>query len=237
MVGKKPETMVNRVYQGVHNAIRNRSLRPGMKLAEGSLAELFSVSRTSVRAALKQLESDGLVTTEHNKRASVALPSYEEVRSLYETRRLIEVGIVTELCRRRDLEAILYLRNHLRLEDEARSRDDKELLSHLLGEFHTKLAMSLKNPVLLDWFHKLISRSSLYAAALDDNSHNVCRDCEHQQLVDQIEAGNLCEAIDITCTHLNGVENAILDLAARLKANYHPLQHLIAIDGKEPALQ
>ncbi len=31
-----------------------------------------------------------------------------------------------------------------------------------------KLAMALHNPVLLDWFRKLISRASLYAAALDD---------------------------------------------------------------------
>lgn len=67
MTDKKPETTVDRVYQGVYEAICKRSLRPGMKLGEASLAELFNVSRTSVRAALKQLEADGLVTTEPNK--------------------------------------------------------------------------------------------------------------------------------------------------------------------------
>ena len=102
MTDKKPETTVDRVYQGVYEAICKRSLRPGMKLGEASLAELFNVSRTSVRAALKQLEADGLVTTEPNKGASVSLPSNEELRSLFETRRLIEIGIVTELCRRKD---------------------------------------------------------------------------------------------------------------------------------------
>lgn len=55
MTEKKLETTVDRVYQGVYEAISKRSLRPGMKLGEASLAELFNVSRTSVRAALKQL--------------------------------------------------------------------------------------------------------------------------------------------------------------------------------------
>ncbi|MNF54059.1 Bacterial regulatory protein, gntR family [compost metagenome] len=49
MADKKLETTVDRVYQGVYQAISNRSLRPGMKLGEASLAELFNVSRTSSR--------------------------------------------------------------------------------------------------------------------------------------------------------------------------------------------
>ena len=89
MSDKKLETTVDRVYQGVYQAISKRSLRPGMKLGEAALAELFNVSRTSVRAALKQLEADGLVSSETNKGCWVSLPSDEEIRSLFETRRLI----------------------------------------------------------------------------------------------------------------------------------------------------
>ena len=136
MAEKKLETTVDRVYQGVYEAISKRSLRPGMKLGEASLAELFNVSRTSVRAALKQLEADGLVTTEPNKGASVSLPSDEEIRSLFETRRLVEIGIVSELCRRRDTAVTRDLRDHLLLEDEAHRNGDHERLIHLLGEFH-----------------------------------------------------------------------------------------------------
>lgn len=32
----------------------------------------------------------------------------------------------------------------------------------LLGEFHLRLAEVLDNPVLMDWFRKLIERGSLY---------------------------------------------------------------------------
>ena len=229
MVEKKLETTVDRVYQGVYEAISKRSLRPGMKLGEASLAQLFNVSRTSVRAALKQLEADGLVTTEPNKGAAVSLPSDEEIRSLFETRRLIEIGIVSELCRRRDTAVTQDLRDHLLLEDQAHRSGDHERLIHLLGEFHIKLARSLNNPVLLDWFQKLISRASLYAAALDDDSHQVCRDDEHLRLIEYIEAGNQSAAIELTCMQLHGIEKAILDVAATLKTGYHPLKHLIEV--------
>ncbi|VVP82513.1 hypothetical protein PS918_02437 [Pseudomonas fluorescens] len=229
MAEKKLETTVDRVYQGVYEAISKHTLRPGMKLGEASLAELFNVSRTSVRAALKQLEADGLVTTEPNKGASVSLPSDEEIRSLFETRRLVEIGIVSELCRRRDTAVTRDLRDHLLLEDEAAKSGDHERLIHLLGEFHIKLARSLNNPVLLDWFQKLISRASLYAAALDDDSHEACRDNEHLRLIEYIEAGNQSAAIELTCMHLNGIEKAILDVAATLKTSYNPLKHLIEV--------
>ena len=146
MTEKKLETTVDRVYQGVYEAISKRSLRPGMKLGEASLAELFNVSRTSVRAALKQLEADGLVTTEPNKGASVSLPSDEEIRSLFETRRLVEIGIVSELCRRRDTAVTQDLRDHLLLEDEAHQSGDHERLIHLLGEFHICLLYTSPSP-------------------------------------------------------------------------------------------
>ncbi|WP_339462565.1 GntR family transcriptional regulator [Pseudomonas sp. EA_105y_Pfl2_R69] len=227
MADKKLETTVDRVYQGVYQAISKRSLRPGMKLGEASLAELFNVSRTSVRAALKQLEADGLVSTETNKGAWVSLPSDEEIRALFEARRLIEIGMVTELCRRRGGSAMPSLREHLLLEEEARLGHDHERLIHLLGEFHIKLAEALNNPVLLDWFRKLISRASLYAAALDDERHDACRDDEHLRLIEFIEAGNQNAAIELTCFHLIAIETAILESAGKLKASYHPLKHLI----------
>jgi hypothetical protein len=36
-------------------------------------------------------------------------------------------------------------------------------------------------------------------------------------------------AIELTCMHLNGIEKAILDVAATLKSEYHPLKHLIEV--------
>ncbi|SEN66920.1 FCD domain-containing protein [Pseudomonas sp. ok272] len=71
----------------------------------------------------------------------------------------------------RDTAVTRDLRDHLKLEQEAARSGDHERLIHLLGEFHIKLARSLNNPVLLDWFCQLISRASLYAATLKTDYH------------------------------------------------------------------
>ena len=227
MTEKHPASTVERVYQGVHEAIRKRTLRPGMKLGESSLAELFKVSRTSVRAALKQLEADGLVSTELNKGAWVSLPSDDDIRSVFETRRLIEIGIVTELCRRADPAILAPLHQHVAAEEEAADAGDHGRYVHLLGEFHLRLAEVLDNPVLLDWFRKLIERGSLYASTLDDERHEACRGNEHLRLLGFIEAGDQAAAIELVCTHLRGIEEAILKATQTLKADYHPLKHLL----------
>jgi len=217
---------VERAYQGIYQAIRARALRPGMKLGEASLAELFNVSRTSVRTALKQLEADGLVSTQPNKGAWVSLPSDSEIRALFEARRLIEMGIVSELCRRGDPLLLQELREHVQQEGEA-SGSDYGAFVQLLSEFHLKLAKALNNPVLLRDFRKLIERASLYAATFDDARQEVCRGNEHAQLLDYIEAGNQAAAIELTCSHLISIEQAIVKAAETLKDNYHPLRHLI----------
>jgi len=229
MPEKHPASAVERAYQGIYQAISQRALRPGMRLGEASLAELFQVSRTSVRTALKQLEADGLVSTEPNKGARVSLPSDSEIRALFEARRLIEMGIVSELCRRADTKLLQGLREHVQKEAAATNNSDQAALVLLLGEFHLKLAQALNNPVLLGGFRKLIERASLYAAAFADAQQEVCRGHEHVQLLDYIEAGEQMAAIELTCRHLISIEQAILRTAEKLKDGYHPLRHLIPV--------
>src|SRR4051794_29496623 len=49
------------LYDHLRAAILSGELRPSERLVENTLAELASVSRTPVRQALQQLESDGLL--------------------------------------------------------------------------------------------------------------------------------------------------------------------------------
>ena len=49
-------------YLIIQKYIINGTFKPGERLTEQNLAEMFSVSRTPIRQALKQLENDGLVT-------------------------------------------------------------------------------------------------------------------------------------------------------------------------------
>ena len=156
------------VYAHIFDAILEQRLAPGTKLSEEALGEIFGVSRTIIRRALSRLAHEGVVLLRPNRGAVVASPSVEEARQVFLARRLVERAITELAVQHATAEQIAELRQMVNDERDSFSRGDRGAGIRLSGEFHLKLARSLNNPVLLDWFQKLISRASLYAAALDD---------------------------------------------------------------------
>jgi len=63
---------------------------PGQRLLEKELCERTGVSRTSVREALRQLETEGIVKMIPNQGPSVATLTLEEARENYEVRGALE---------------------------------------------------------------------------------------------------------------------------------------------------
>ena len=57
------------IYNRIWLSIAERKLKPGTRLKEEQLAEIFSMSRARVRQALSALEHDGLVTLVPNRGA------------------------------------------------------------------------------------------------------------------------------------------------------------------------
>ncbi|MFL1427280.1 MULTISPECIES: GntR family transcriptional regulator [unclassified Nocardiopsis] len=55
------ETLADRTYRAVRDAIRSGELGPGAKITERGLAERLSVSPTPVREAIRRLEREGLL--------------------------------------------------------------------------------------------------------------------------------------------------------------------------------
>lgn len=84
------------VVENLRNAIALGRFRSGERLIERDLCELIGVSRTLVREALRQLESEGLITVRPNKGPVVATLSTEQTRNIYLVRRLLE-GLAAEL--------------------------------------------------------------------------------------------------------------------------------------------
>jgi DNA-binding GntR family transcriptional regulator len=78
------------VVNALRRAIVAQEFAPGERLVETVMCEKYSVSRTVVREALRQLESEGLVTMVPNRGPEVATLSIHDAESLYEVRRALE---------------------------------------------------------------------------------------------------------------------------------------------------
>ena len=90
------ETLREKTVERLRESILNQFFEPGERLIERELCELTGVSRTSVREALRQLESEGLIETIPNRGPIVTSLSLEDAMQIYEVREALE-GLAARL--------------------------------------------------------------------------------------------------------------------------------------------
>lgn len=89
-------TLRTQVVQKLRGAIIEGVFAPGERLVERKLVDLLGVSRTLVREALRQLETEGLIQTWPYKGPAVSALTLDEVRQIYEMRGAME-GLAAKL--------------------------------------------------------------------------------------------------------------------------------------------
>ncbi len=95
-VGRVAAPVREQVIEALRSAILEFRLKPGQRLVERELIESLGVSRTTVREALRELDSEGLVTVAPQRGAFVASPTPEEAADLYEARLALD-GVVLRM--------------------------------------------------------------------------------------------------------------------------------------------
>ncbi len=84
------------VVETLRAAITSGRFAPGQRLVEKDLCDLLGVSRPSVREALRELESEGLISTIPNRGPLVSTLSARDAASIYEVRGVLE-GLAAKL--------------------------------------------------------------------------------------------------------------------------------------------
>jgi DNA-binding GntR family transcriptional regulator len=212
-----------RIVESITNAIVERRLMPGTKLAEQQIADIFKVSRTIVRQALNQLSRHHLVTLAPARGAFVAQPSVEEARQVFEVRKMVECAMVKQLCAVITDAQVAELRSHLDAESAAVERTDVPGRTRLLADFHVVLARMLGNEVLADLLNDLVSRCSLIALMYQSSHSAEHSQQEHVEIVDALARRDARTAVKLLEAHLANVERnlrlhpRINDLSAALQ--------------------
>ncbi len=83
-------TLREKIVETIRNAIVNGQLPAGTRVAEPDLADKFGISRTPIREAFRQLESEGFITVIPRKGAVVASLSAKDVSDFYDLKALLE---------------------------------------------------------------------------------------------------------------------------------------------------
>ena len=73
------KTLRQEVVDEIRQKILEGEFKPGDRMKENEIAELFGVSRGPVREALRQIEQEGLVRYERNVGCSVAVVTEQDI--------------------------------------------------------------------------------------------------------------------------------------------------------------
>lgn len=208
--GERPRgDRIGEICTVLRRAILDQALRPGVKLPEDALGERFGVSRTIARHALGQLAAEGLVELQRNRGATVARPSFEDARDLFDLRVGLEKVVVARLIGRLGATQLRALRAQVDAEEAARGQGDPMAI-RLATEFHILLAEMTGSAVLLRYVREVCLRCGL-TLSLHGRPHSAeCAISEHRAIIDVLESGDRGAAERLMETHLHAVADRAL---------------------------
>ena len=84
------KTLREKIVEVLREAIISQKIRPGERVTELEVAERFGISRTPIREAFRQLESEGFLTIIPRKGAVVSDIKEQDIRDFYEIKGVLE---------------------------------------------------------------------------------------------------------------------------------------------------
>lgn len=179
-----------RVFDAILKAIFEQRIRPGTKLGEETLAQVFGVSRGRVRRVLLSLSHQNVVDLLPHRGAYVARPSADDASDIFSSRRALEELVVRRVVECIDTRGIEILRSHVKAEAVARDKGQRPEAIRMAGEFHLLLARLSGSRIFQKIMEPLIPQSSLIVVMFGAGVTVSCSVEEHEAIVDAIEAGD-----------------------------------------------
>ncbi len=198
------------VYNTLRKAILRGEFQPGERLMEIALSNRLGVSRTPVREAVRQLESEGLVVIIPRKGAQVAQITHQEMMDVLEVRKTLEVLAVTKACKRMGEEELNELR---RKEDEfikILETDDVTTIAEADEAFHDVIYHSTGNKRLEQILSNL--REQMYRFRVEYLKKKESWDLtveEHRCIVEALSQHDEKEVVRLIAKHIDSQQAAI----------------------------
>ena len=207
----------DQIYESIKEMILTNIFEPGEIIPIEKMAEQFGVSPTPIREVLIRLEGFGLVTLVPNKGARVANITEDDVRNIWEMRKLLEpyaASLTAKLDVSDELERIEARVKGI-LEDEY----DFETYIQTDVELHQTLCVHLHNQLLKDAVlrvHQLSMRMRYTAEHFAYTPTDVVNEVshEHLEILTALKEHDSDAAAELVRQHVqNGEERALRALS------------------------
>ncbi|WP_225026855.1 GntR family transcriptional regulator [Xinfangfangia pollutisoli] len=206
IIERQAAPLRQQVVKLIREDIVNEALLPGQRLVESALCETYGVSRTVIREALRQLESEHLIRVLPNIGPAVVVLTEHEIKSIYVVRAALE-GLAGKLfalnASPRQCEKLLRLRDRL---DKEYRHGDIDSREEIKADFYRQLMEGAGNEVLTENLRSIHARIAVFrryafidperiepsiseleviinAAARDHDAEAAAAACEHHILL------------------------------------------------------
>jgi DNA-binding GntR family transcriptional regulator len=182
-------TLRERIVEFIKDAVISGSLKPGERVPESEIAERFGISRTPIREAFRQLESDGFLIMTPRKGAVVSPITDKDVREFYAIKSLLEGFAAGEACAKLTEKEIKRLKD---LNSEMGKNEEKgnvKTFFKLDNQFHEILIKACGNEKLYTLIGQLVEqfeRFRVTALSLPGRMKNSVM--QHNEIIDAIES-------------------------------------------------
>ena len=213
-----PASLRKRVVESLREAIIAGHFLPGARLVERELCELLGVSRTSIREALVELESEGLIQNIPNRGPVVARISPKMAEDVYQLRASLE-GLAAQLFARRatDEQVAALVQATTALEEVYRNFASGPFLA-AKNHFYDVLLGGAGNELAAQVLRGVHARvSQLRVTSLSDPSRSEKSIREIWRIVEAIRARDEKAALAASIEHVENAAHAALAVLAAKK--------------------
>lgn len=203
-------TTVDRVVEALKRALFDGKISPGEQLREMTLASSFSVSRSTVREALRMLTAAGLTAYSPNRGVTARQLTEAEIDDIFLTRRVLETAAVNALphCPPARLDDLtLTMDNYA----AAAVSGDTLTIADAHIRFHAALVGLTGSLRLMETEEAVMNDLQLVIASIDKKRDDIDREIsKHKALTRLLLEGKRAEAIQWICDDLSLAKSFVI---------------------------
>jgi DNA-binding GntR family transcriptional regulator len=171
-------------YRYLQERIRDGRLKSGARIKADEIAQQLGLSRMPVREAIRQLDSEGLVTIRPNRGAVVTTLDPEDVLELFQMRSVLEGLAVRRAVERFDDDAFDELELRFNRLERARGDLDQWIQKH--NDFHDVICVRSGGQRLFAQVQRLRTAIEPYLRIILVQSEMERAIAEHRELIEII---------------------------------------------------
>ena len=208
----RAKSLKEQAYDKLKELIITGALEPGALHNEKRLAEALGVSRTPVREALLELSREGMVAFVSGKGVEICKFTTQQVREVFEIRRIIEGYVIKIIAARLTDADIREIDRNINSQEKMLSRTERTAFIEYDKQFHLYLASKIGNKQIESILDNLRDQMHLMGIrAISDDSRMKTVIEEHRAIYSGLQERNSQKAFDALINHLENTEKTIAE--------------------------